>query len=571
MGSTRVLEKIRGNSFLSYLSSLLMELCAIDTTPDADIALMGKREGAAFEVIERELKRLVFAGAAPERRPINPKIKDHPAYSLLHYTKTPARPEGLMPEEAYSDRSNLLYIIPGTGAGDGRSLALNAHIDVVAPFFPPRLENGSVVGRGACDDKGSVVAILAALKVLSEFLQEEKLSLARNLICMFVVEEEPGGNGSLSLALDGELKRLYESVLVMETAENRIYPANRGALWYRCELSLQGTDSQGADLLEMASFVIQELEREGRGIRAESRHPLFPTRPVQTCHGIIGPYGEHPSRICGEVVFKIALEKRIDDAALALIRDCLDYGVEDYCGLYGDRTKIPDTATGKPKVDHHYDLARGERELRVSVHGSTGHMGAMFENDGAITKTAWLVQALARSRERIEREAGPMRLSLEGHEKRDSLVLEGGQGFVPTHRIEEIMKRIAGAARLGVQAYLDRIAWNGDAEGAVRTTFEKLHNDAYEGSPDSPSMKNGIAAARACGMWKDLPVTGWAVSCDARLFANQYPGMSVLTSGPGYLHHAHSDAEQLSLDELRKSVEFLALYILKETGTLKDI
>ncbi len=35
---------------------------------------------------------------------------------------------------------------------------------------------------------------------------------------MLVVEEETGGNGSLSLAIDRELKRLYDSILVCECA-----------------------------------------------------------------------------------------------------------------------------------------------------------------------------------------------------------------------------------------------------------------------------------------------------------------------------------------------------------------
>lgn len=60
---------------------------------------------------------------------------------------------------------------------------------------------------------------------------------------------------------------------------------------------------------------------------------------------------------------------------------------------------------------------------------------------------------------------------------------------------------------------------------------------------------------------------GWTVSCDARLFATEYPGMEVLTFGPGLLAHAHSDQEQIELDDIRRAVEFLALFILRQTGT----
>jgi acetylornithine deacetylase/succinyl-diaminopimelate desuccinylase-like protein len=43
--------------------------------------------------------------------------------------------------------------------------------------------------------------------------------------------------------------------------------------------------------------------------------------------------------------------------------------------------------------------------------------------------------------------------------------------------------------------------------------------------------------------------------------------MEVLTFGPGKLVFAHSDQEQIALDELRAAVEFLALFLLRQTGT----
>jgi acetylornithine deacetylase/succinyl-diaminopimelate desuccinylase-like protein len=66
---------------------------------------------------------------------------------------------------------------------------------------------------------------------------------------------------------------------------------------------------------------------------------------------------------------------------------------------------------------------------------------------------------------------------------------------------------------------------------------------------------------------KDEPVLGWTVSCDARLFAAEYPEMDVLTFGPGQLMHAHSDREQITIQEMVAAVEFLALFLLRQTGT----
>ena len=58
-------------------------------------------------------------------------------------------------------------------------------------------------------------------------------------------------------------------------------------------------------LLEAFALAILALLDEGEAIRQESDHPLFPHRPVQTCTGILGPFGVHPSAICGEVAFEV--------------------------------------------------------------------------------------------------------------------------------------------------------------------------------------------------------------------------------------------------------------------------
>jgi acetylornithine deacetylase/succinyl-diaminopimelate desuccinylase-like protein len=609
--------RTRSRDFQKYIAGLLLELCRIDTTPNPQVEKMRAAEDACFRIIERELSAL-GNNATLERRPINPAIQKHPHFSLLHFTKTPERPDGLSPETTYEGRSNLVYLLRGAGDQPGLSVALNAHVDVVAPYFPPRLSKGTVYGRGACDDKGPVVSILAALKVLSEILAAGPLRLNQNVLAMFVVEEETGGNGSLSLAIDRELKQMYDSILVCECTGLKTHPANRGAVWYRAQLR----PPEGVSALELAAFVVEELEKEGAAIRAESAHRLFPQRPVQTCHGIIGPFGEHPSRICGEVSFKITAASQSTDALEQLVRDCLDSGLAAYTGLYGDKSEVIDPATGRPMVARHYDLRQTDSGFEVHVHGATGHMGAIRERDGAITKMAHLVRSLVYSKPRLERLAGAeIRIDLTGRDAVPDVpfLLEGGQGFVPTHGIDEIMQRLRQAAQRGAQHYLDRLGRTESAADLVTITYEKLHNVAFDGDPDSLSMRNALAAARACGLLsstgsergqvplslgkgagvrgnlpfrfmgrgnlraglakspspshlqsKHDPVLGWTVSCDARLFASEYPGLQVLTFGPGQLAFAHSDHEQISLQEIQAAVEFLVLFLMRQTGTLAE-
>jgi acetylornithine deacetylase/succinyl-diaminopimelate desuccinylase-like protein len=332
----------------------------------------------------------------------------------------------------------------------------------------------------------------------------------------------------------------------------------------------------------MFAFVNEEMEKEGAAIRAESRHQLFPQRPVQTCHGIIGPFGEHPSRICGEVSFTVRFDRPPGEQTELLVRDCLEAGLANYLGLYGDKTKVTDPATGKPMVARHYDCQREGDGYRVDVHGSTGHMGAIRDRDGAITKMAHLVRSLVASKAKLEAsagsrvcfelapqpQAGPQSPIANRQSQIPSLTLEGGQGFVPTHGIIEVMERLRRAACRGADNYLRRLGRPERGEDVVTVAYEKLHNVAFDGDPDSPSVRNAVATAKVCGLWKNEPVLGWTVSCDARLFATEYPEMQVLTFGPGQLAFAHSDQEQIAVDEIRAAVEFLALFLLKQTGTL---
>lgn len=557
-----ILARVAAPATRDYVRNLLLEICAIDTTPYPDVARMRAAEDTVFSILERELDTIALPGARRERLPVDPGIARHPAFSLLHFTKTADRPHGLSPEEVYADRGNLLYFVPGKDGYEGPDgVGVNAHIDVVKPYIPPRDAGDILYGRGVCDDKGAIVAMVAALRILADALHQGKAQLARNLVNMFVIEEETGGNGSLSLALDQKLRQLYGSLLVLECAGNDIHPANRGAVWYKATLSCHE-----ANLFEMSAYVIEQMEREGRAIRAESRHNLFPQRPVQTCHGMIGHYGEHPSRICGEVAFDILLAGTVDDRVTACLTDCIEAALAEYTAVYGDKTQAIDQTTGKPKVDHHYDLVRTETGFRCAVHGSTGHMGSILENDGAITKMAAFVRAIIRSRPRLERLLhGTVSLALADETANEHLVLEGGQGFVPTHPIEEVMDRVARAARNGAAHYL-RLIGHCCCTPQVEVTYEKLHNAAFDGDPDSPAMRAAIAAAKDSGIWRDQEIKGWTVSCDARLFATEHPDLPVVTSGAGLLQYAHGDAEQIRLDDLVASVGFLAVYLLRQAG-----
>ena len=514
-------------SFRKRIVDFLLEICSVDTAIGAEALREGERR--VFRRVTDELETLSFREGRIVARPISPRIEHHPAYSIPYYTQSPLHPAPLPAAEAYRGRGNLLYCLDFPRSREGRNTAVNAHVDTVAPYRGPRIDGEFIHGRGTADDKGNVAAAVGALFVLDRLAGGKKIVPANRITMMFVIDEEIGGNGSLDLALDRELKERYDSLLVLECTGNRVHPANRGAVYFRCELR----GSSGLPLSEAIVHPILSMEREGEEIRRESDHPLFPHRPVQTCNGILGPFGVHPSSICGEVRFSIrGPDAGRDDGP---VRKALEKGLAEYVARYGDKA-------GK-KFERHYTwAAAGASEAVVAVHGSTGHMGSLPDNDAAITKWAYLAASL------LELKYGlplPLTFELLGTGGRESLVLEGAQGFLPTHAIDEVKRRMSAAFRRGSERFV-RLAgrgWDG-LEGTI--SFDKLHNDAFACDPGSPSVRAALEAAVLAGtMQEGEPPLGWNVSCDARLFAGEHPGLPVITCGAGRLEHAHSEGELL--------------------------
>jgi acetylornithine deacetylase/succinyl-diaminopimelate desuccinylase-like protein len=86
------------------------------------------------------------------------------------------------------------------GAEPGPTIVLNGHLDTVPiPHDPPRIENGSVYGRGSADMKGACAAAAEAVRVLAE--QPFKGEVA---IVAIGLHEAPRGRGE-------DLKHLLDS------------------------------------------------------------------------------------------------------------------------------------------------------------------------------------------------------------------------------------------------------------------------------------------------------------------------------------------------------------------------
>ncbi len=247
-------------------------------------------QGNEAEIQAYMLELLKSLGFDAEYREISDDIFDDPEYSHNE------------DEMSYKGRPNIVATTKGTGGG--RSLILQAHVDVVpgadwVDAFEPKFEDGYVIGRGAMDDKGQVIMQTLAMAVLQDLGVELKGDVEQQV----VIEEEVGGNGALSLIRQG---CTADGVIVGEGSSLNVYPANRGALWFQAKTTgtpmHMGRRHEGQNAIEKMVEVIAHMQDYEKKIIAESaNYPLFEhyAAPVQLCLGIIRAEG-WPSMVAGE-------------------------------------------------------------------------------------------------------------------------------------------------------------------------------------------------------------------------------------------------------------------------------
>lgn len=113
-------------------------------------------------------------------------------------------------------------------------VTLSTHLDTVPPFISSREDEEFIWGRGACDVKGIIAAMLhAAERVLSEG--------ARGLALLFVVGEERNSAGAYHMA---KLPRGSRYLINGEPTECKLALGSKGALRY--EVTARGRMAHSA-------------------------------------------------------------------------------------------------------------------------------------------------------------------------------------------------------------------------------------------------------------------------------------------------------------------------------------
>ena len=187
-------------------------------------------------------------------------------------------------DEVAPGRANVVARAAGTGGG--RSLLLNAHMDVVGVEgmrdpFSPRIEAGRLYGRGGFDMKGGLAAImLAGARVAGAGLRGD-------VIVTGVCDEEYASIGCESL-----VERVWaDAAIVTEPTGLEVCVAHKGFLWLEVEttgVAAHGSRPDlGVDAITAMGGVLTGIERLSAALAAGRAHPL------------LGPGSVHASLIEG--------------------------------------------------------------------------------------------------------------------------------------------------------------------------------------------------------------------------------------------------------------------------------
>jgi len=215
----------------------------------------------------------------------------------------------------YEDRPNVVATVEG--AGDGPTLALSGHMDVVPvtesewqrePFALTR-EDGRFYGRGAGDMKGGTAVYIHAV----DCLRDLGVELEGDLYLQSTIEEEDGGvGGLLSVLLQGYLP---DGAIIPEPwGVPNLGMASAGVRYFR--ITVRGKSAhvgygyQGVNALDKAMKVYGALrELDAKRKERVDYEPAYRLEPRMRGHetnlniGIIGA-ADWPAIIPGEVVME---------------------------------------------------------------------------------------------------------------------------------------------------------------------------------------------------------------------------------------------------------------------------
>jgi acetylornithine deacetylase/succinyl-diaminopimelate desuccinylase family protein len=166
-------------------------------------------------------------------------------------------------QEVKDGRFNVIGIL--RGSGERKGLLFNGHVDTVGVRnmtidpFKPIVENGKLYGRGSCDMKAAIAAMMVMLKAL----KESNLSPKGDLMISTVVGEEFDSVGANKL-VEFHFSKTLGAVIVGEPTSLQLAIKHKGYINIVIETKGKAAHSsvpeKGIDAIEKMAKIITKLE-----------------------------------------------------------------------------------------------------------------------------------------------------------------------------------------------------------------------------------------------------------------------------------------------------------------------
>ena len=207
-------------------------------------------------------------------------------------------------------RSSLPVVIGRAGRPGGRRVVLSGHLDVVPPGDPAtwtadpwggEIRAGALFGRGACDMKGGVASILAAIRALRDMGDLARLD--GEVVVALVPSEEDGGQGTLAAIRAGVGG---DMAIITEPSGLDVVVAHAGAITFRLTVPGRAAHAsrrrEGVSALDKLFVLARALEADEARRNGAETDPLMTALglPYPTIIGIVGG-GEWASTVLDRV------------------------------------------------------------------------------------------------------------------------------------------------------------------------------------------------------------------------------------------------------------------------------
>jgi len=179
-------------------------------------------------------------------------------------------------QEALAHRPNLVVrLLPKSKPS--RRILLAPHLDTVNVVseaqLTPRRNRGRLFGRGACDTKGSVAAMMTTLCELAQSKQRPEKT---EIVFAGLIDEENEQRGSRALVKSGFKADL---AIVGEPTRLQVVTAHKGSLWLQVETRGKAahgaTPHLGRNAVHSMARIVDYLETDYAARLRRRRHPLL--------------------------------------------------------------------------------------------------------------------------------------------------------------------------------------------------------------------------------------------------------------------------------------------------------